>query len=212
MTEPDVTLTDYGLAIECILFVYLLLRAEVRHRPIRNWFALFFGSLGLAALLGGTVHGFFLDVHSTGSSILWPMTLMAIGLTALSAWGIGAVLQLPESLAKHVIRITSVLFAGYCVAVLFITQNFLIAILHYLPATIFLFIVFCIQFVHWQEKVILIGVIGLALTLGASGIQQFKISLHPVYLNYNALYHLIQAVALFMIFISARWYVSIRPT
>jgi hypothetical protein len=31
---------------------------------------------------------------------------------------------------------------------------------------------------------------------------------HPVYLNHNALYHLIEAVALFMIFRGAGWFVE----
>jgi hypothetical protein len=83
MTEPDVALTDYGLAIECALFSYLLYRRGGQ-QPLRGWFVLFFASTGLAAFTGGTVHGFFLDVETKGYAILWPLTLVAIGITALS--------------------------------------------------------------------------------------------------------------------------------
>lgn len=58
ITEPDVTLTDYGLALECVLFTYLLHQQGHWRNSIRAWFILFFGSVGLAALAGGTVHGF----------------------------------------------------------------------------------------------------------------------------------------------------------
>src|SRR3989442_3306611 len=45
MTEPDVALTDYALAIECALFAYLVRRRE---------HALFFGSAAVASLLRAT--------------------------------------------------------------------------------------------------------------------------------------------------------------
>jgi hypothetical protein len=35
-------------------------------------------------------------------------------------------------------------------------------------------------------------------------VQQLRIAVHPVYLNHNALYHVIQFVALWMIFVAAR--------
>ena len=168
--------------------------------------------MGLAALAGGTVHGFFLDVNSTGFAILWPISLIAIGVAALSAWGIGAVLQFSEPVARLIILVASVVFTGYCAMVLFVTQNFLIAIVHYLPAAIFLLFVLSTQYVQSREWGILIGVIGLALIFIASFIQQLGISLHPVYFNHNALYHFIIAVALFMIFRTARWFVVARST
>ncbi len=40
--------------------------------------------------------------------------------------------------------------------------------------------------------------------LVAAGVQQLGIALHPVYFDHNALYHLIQAVAVLMLFLSAR--------
>src|SRR2546422_6430208 len=52
--------------------------------------ALFFGSAAVASLAGGTVHGFFLDVRTLGNAVLWRITLIAIGVTAASAWAIGA--------------------------------------------------------------------------------------------------------------------------
>lgn len=54
MAEPMTMLTDYAIALECILFAGLLLgRGWVE----RLWAAVF-SSVGGAALLGGTYHGF----------------------------------------------------------------------------------------------------------------------------------------------------------
>src|ERR1700675_2734292 len=105
MTEPAVTLTDYALAIECAVFVIALARLDARDRKLRFWFVVFFASIGAASVLGGTVHGFFLAASSPGRRILWPATLMAILVTSLAAWNIGAVLQLDERKAALVRRL-----------------------------------------------------------------------------------------------------------
>jgi hypothetical protein len=46
------------------------------------------------------------------------------------------------------------------------------------------------------------------LTFVAAGVQQAGVALGSIHFNHNALYHVIQAVALFMIFWSARWFVA----
>ena len=91
MTEPDVTLTDYALAVECLIFAVILHRKKSRYVRLGRWFTLFFASVCAASLFGGTVHGFFLDADSLGHAVLWPTSLLAIGLTAMTAWAIGAV-------------------------------------------------------------------------------------------------------------------------
>ena len=48
------------------------------------------------------------------------------------------------------------------------------------------------------------GIAGLVLTLIAAAIQQLRIGVHPQYLDHNALYHVVQAIALFLIFVAAR--------
>jgi len=205
ITEPDVTFTDYGLSVECALFTYLLYRQGNQRQQLQTWFIPFFASLGLAALTGGTVHGFFLDTKTTGYAILWPATLIAIGVTALAAWAIGARIQFPRPIARQIIILATIEFVGYCAIVLLITQAFWIAILNYLPAVGFLFIVFCLAYQRLRVKPLLIGLMGLVLTFVAAGVQKYRVAFHPVYFNHNALYHLIQAAALFMIFWAARW-------
>jgi hypothetical protein len=47
-------------------------------------------------------------------------------------------------------------------------------------------------------------VIGLALTFVAAAVQQAHVTVHPR-LGHNALYHLIQGIALALVFTCARW-------
>ena len=185
ITEPDVTFTDYGLAAECVLFTYLLGRRGNRQQLLRTWF---------------------LDDETAGHRVLWPATLLAIGVTTLAAWIVGARIQFSRGVARAISIAAVLQFVGYCVVVLFIVQTFRVAILNYLPANIFLLVVFFLTYIRVRKGAVLIGLVGIVLTFVGAGVQQAGIVVHPVYFNHNALYHIIQAAALFMIFWSARWF------
>lgn len=208
MTEPDVTLTDYGLAIECGLFLYLLHRRGQRAKPVGAALLLFFGSVGVATLAGGTVHGFFLDGDTVGHLVLWRIALIAIGATALSAWTIGAGLLFSAPMARRIIHVARAGYAGYLVLALFVTQDFLLAVLFHFPAALFLLGVLAVTYARTRERWSLITAFGVSLTFVASAVQQGGIALHPSYFNHNALYHLIQAVALWLLYLGFR---SIAP-
>jgi hypothetical protein len=204
MTEPAVTLTDYALAIEAAVFVFALVRPEVRDRTVRFWFVVFFASVAVASALGGTVHGFFPDASSPGRAIFWRASLLSILVTSLAAWNISAILELDERGATLVRRLAIAQLAVFSLIVLSISSKFYIAILAYLPSTLILMFALASTYRRRREPAIGWGVAGLALTLVAAAVQQLRIGFHPVYFNHNALYHVIQGVALGMIFVAAR--------
>ena len=195
MKEPDVTLTDYALALECAVFCVLLIRGGPWTQSLRRWWTFFFASVGTAALIGGTVHGFL-----PGNAVLWTATLLTLGAASLAAWMIGAhLLGLPA-----VRRAAIALLVIYVGVVLFVRQEFFVAIAMYLPSTLFLLVAMVQVHRVTREHAVAIGIWGLALTFVAAAVQQLKVGLHPVYFNHNALYHLIQFVALWLLFIAAR--------
>jgi hypothetical protein len=204
MTDPAVTLTDYALAIECAVFVIALIRLGARDRRLCFWFVLFFASAGAASAFGGTVHGFFLAASSPGRRILWPATIFAILVTSLVAWNIGAVLQLDERRAILVRRLALAQLVIFSLVVIFITSRFYVGIIAYLPSTLFMLFALLATYRRGHNPAIRWGVTGLALTLAAAAGQQLRVSIHPVYFNHNALYHVIQGAALGMIFVAAR--------
>jgi hypothetical protein len=162
----------------------------------------FFCAIGLAALLGGTEHGFLLDDTTLTHLLVWKGTLVAIGASALAAWLAGAEL-IAAGPARWIKAGAVVLFVGYLVAVAR-SNAFLVAIVHYLPAVVFLLAVFAWRYVRDREALYAWGLASLLLTLAAAGVQQARIGVHPVLFDHNALYHLIQAAALLLLFIAAR--------
>jgi hypothetical protein len=206
MVDPDVTLTDYLLAIECGVFVYLLYRNRGVRGPLRSWFLQFFGSIGLAALAGGTVHGFFSEAGSRGQAVLWPMMMLAIGLAAVAAWSIGARLLLSEVGARRVEIAATLQFLIYAVIILLATPSYRFAIANYIPAGLFLLIVLLILHRRVKRLEVLVTAGGLILSFIAAAVQVGGVGLHPDYFDHNALYHLLEVVALFMIFRGAHPY------
>jgi hypothetical protein len=204
MTQVDVILTDYGLAAECVCFSILIARRRTGTHAFPARFLAFFFSIAIAAAAGGTVHGFFLDETSLGHRILWPFTLIVIGITALSGVQIGAALQFSRPAAVYVNGGALALFLTYIVVVLFVRRDFLIAIVDYLPALVFMGAAFLLSYLRQRKPAFLIGFLGICMMLFAATAQQRKIGIHPRYFDHNALYHLLQGIALFMVFLAAR--------
>ena len=202
MLEPAVTLTDYLIAVECLVVCLLLRRAS--RGDMRFSFTLMFAGIGIAAAAGGTVHGFFPDATSLPYAVLWRVTLLGIGVMAMAGWRIGAGLLLDVNMARLARSLASVEFALYALFVVFISQKFMAAIVNYLPAVLFTLWAFIWHYRKARARAVMMGIVALLLTFASSAVQMLKISAHPVYLDHNVLYHLMQFVAIALLYVTAR--------
>jgi hypothetical protein len=205
MHEIDVALSDYAISFFTTIFAVSLLRSQAENAGARQWLVVLFLSLAVGAFFGGTTHGFFPDNESLGNDILWPATMIAMGITALGAWNVGAALVFQSRLILLVSILSSIAFAIYCGYILFVSQAFIVAIVNYLPASLFLLVAFGVVTYRTRSRLAFAGVCGVILTFVAAGIQQLKIAVHPDYLTYNTLYHLVQLAGLWLIFLGGRW-------
>ena len=89
IAEPAVTLTDYGLVLECLILAFLLGRQHSKSTGLRQWFIVLFSALGFAAFMGGTAHGFIYDKSSLLHTVVWDLSLIGIGVVSLVLWMIG---------------------------------------------------------------------------------------------------------------------------
>jgi hypothetical protein len=160
--------------------------------------------VAVAAFLGGITHGFLPDEHARLYRVVWVSTLIAIGVAALASWAIGARLIFDGKAVERVTAFAALLFAAYIAVVIFVSQAFTVAVVHYLPAAGFLLFAFAYAWRRRPSRLLAAGIAGVALTFVAAAVQQGRIGLHPRYFNHNALYHLIQAFALLLIFLAAR--------
>lgn len=204
LIEPDVALTDFGLAAECALFAGWLVWRGAGGSALGCWFVVLFVALGLGALLGGITHGFLPDTGSDVARMVWNATLIAIGVAALASWAVGAHVLLVKDTARWVVAAAALLFALNVAVVLYVSQSFLVAIAFYAPAIVFALIAFVLAYRASGRAVLLFAIAGIVLSLIAAVIQQTQTGIAALGLSHNALYHVVQAVGLLLIFLTAR--------
>jgi peptidoglycan/LPS O-acetylase OafA/YrhL len=195
--EPGTTITDLMLSVECVILAILALRTS---HPLRwkAWACVFFLATAAAALAGALSHGWLNDDATLAARVAWRSTLIALGLAGLGAWGLGSLGINDNVISRRVRSGASLALLGYIAAVLAGNDAFVVAIAFYLPSAIFLMAVLA---AHHRRPGAKVGIAGLALMFIGAGLQQAGVALAPPHLDHNVLYHLIQMVALPLLFI-----------
>ena len=214
MTEPDVALTDYALALECAVFACSLARAPSTASAsptgrsagwLRMGSMAFFAFLALAAVCGGTLHGFYLDGSAPGHSIWWKSALLAMGAAVSAGWVVAACLLVDGCGGRRVFGLAALAFVVYAGLVLGVVADFRLALAGCLIITPALLA----GFVRASRRPgspprIRLAVWGLVLSVVGAALQQLQLGLHPRWFNHNAVYHAVEAVALALIFAGTR--------
>src|SRR5262245_28920817 len=180
MNEPDVALTDFVLALIAALFVRLLSRRPTKSKLLRCWLLTFFASVGAASFAGGLVHGFFPDTDAAGI-VLWRIVLLAIGTATLAEWSVGAMLLFPERIARWIRAAAAVEFAVYAFLVLFVVQDFWIAVVDNGPGAFCFMIGLAWSYRRMNDPWLLAAAAGMGMTMIAGLLQQMQVGLHAKY-------------------------------
>lgn len=195
------------IALECAIFIFLLAKIPTSEPRLKLLSIFMYISLGVAAFVGGTYHGFFLDTPF-GVKYVFTLTLIIIGLVPLSSWLLCAEIMPIKGLKKFLYYFAPINFIVYIIIVLLSSRVFIIAIINYLPALIALLIVFAWLAVIMKKGHLYIGVLGLVLSLVASALHSARISFDALNLSANSLYHIIQGIALLCFYIGIKWLIK----
>jgi len=204
MTQLDVTLTDYAITLLCLVLFGGIARRNFNYPALKRLWLLFFASVAVGSLTGGSVHGFFLDESSLGYRVLWPITLIALGITASSTWVIAGLLAFGRKALKYVIIFSMISFLVYTIVVLRYSQSFVVVIINYLPPMIFLLLTAVNNYRKSRAQYLLWIATGVGISFIGAYVQQAQIAIHPHYFNHNSTYHLLQAFGLFALFRGAK--------
>ena len=214
MSDAIVVITDYMLAIENLVFAGCLTLsgprlAEGDRGPgdYRRWCRLFYGTSAAASFLGGANHTANFQKYC-GPDTLWPLAIGVIGLTTFSAWCKGALIFPWPRVRRAVPVLAGVQLAVYLWLVAAGSRDFSIVIFNYFPALIFLTAAMISSAARSKAPAAFSGVGGALLVFAASALQQMKFTLHPVYANYNTLYHGLLMLAFWGLYRFDRWFLS----
>ena len=209
ISEPATLVTDYLLA----LFTGVLGRrlgsiasaAEwsgfIETARAQRWWSVAFLATAVAGAAGGTVHGFQHEMPRAATNLLWLVTLESLVLAAFAVVSAAIVLGGWGWRTRFIATFAAgVAFGSYG---LWVIRNpvFLMAILAYGAA--FAVLVGVRLFARPLDlggRLLLAGVV---LSLIAAGIQQSGVAIHR-YFNHNDLYHVVQAVAVWFLYLAAR--------
>lgn len=199
MSETAVALTDYALVAESSALAVWLARVAPPSRERSLWLG-FYAATAVAALTGGTVHGFFTAAPSLIGSALWIVTMLAIGVTGVTVLALAGEIGWPGPVARKLALLGLVELVGYAAVVIGVTQAYWLALAQYAPFGALWLAVLARAWWRRRERADLLGLIGLALSFVAAGVQFFGVAIPAVGLDRNSLYHVIQAAGLWLLF------------
>jgi hypothetical protein len=184
VTEPTTTITDYILAVECLILGVLLLRDNWM------WGTAFFG-LAIAAAAGGSYHGFIGSMNPVPAQIVWKVTLYSIGIATLFLLAATVCSYFANPWKYLLLGITMVQFVVY---VYFISRHndFRFVIYNYVPAMVAMILMALLHRNLWLVGAVLISFAGAA-------IQRSGIQLHRNF-NFNDMYHIVQMVGMYFFY------------
>jgi hypothetical protein len=202
MLEPDVALTDFALAAQCAALAVVLLIRRSDNRALEQRFAALFSALAVASFLGGTWHAVFSGPPTDAGRWVWLAAMVALALAAACLWFIAAMLvpSIPWAERLRMIGICQV--AGQITLSGFATDAFAVGAIGILPGLFVLMALYLRIYMATRKPLVLIGLSGLALTALSGLVIAFGITLHPRWATPNAVYHVLEFLAFWLVFLS----------
>ena len=198
--DPDVVLTDLGLAI---LGGYLAWRLSNMpgQRTMLQRGAILMGGLAGAALWGAIFHAFFPAGTATLPGFLaWVPVTLSIVVAASAMLDLGLRLLLPR-IPLRLRQITLIAYGvSFTVVVLFVRESFGSIVYFYFPVLLLLLVAAGRQGLVRRTPGWTMIAAGLMVSAVAAVLQQSGVSIHPIYFDHNAVYHVVQALALIFIY------------
>lgn len=201
--DPDVVFTDLGLALLGAWFAWRLASAT-RQGSLGRTGALLMAGLASAAFWGAVFHAFFPeDTATLPGFIAWIPVTLSIVVAAATLLELGLRVLAP-GLRWQIRRSLVAAYAGaFALVVLLVDESFTTIVRFYVPALLLFLAAAAAQALRGGAGWTLIT-LGLILSAGAALLQQLRIALHPVYFDHNAVYHVVQAAALVLLYLGFR--------
>jgi hypothetical protein len=209
ISEPATLVTDYLLALFTgalgrrlgSLASAAVMLGFIDKARAQRWWSVAFMATAMAGAAGGTVHGFQRAMPRAVTNLLWLVTLESLVLAAFAVVSAAIVLGGWSWRTRFIATFAAgVAFGSYG---LWVIRNpvFLMAILAYGAAlAVLVGVQLFARRLDFGGWLLLAGVV---LSLVAAGIQQSGVAIHR-YFNHNDLYHVVQAVAVWFLYLAAR--------
>ncbi len=202
IAEPMTTLTDYLLALLAAWLGVRLLRPWAAARPrARTLLAASFATIALAAVVGGTSHGFRPFLGDGANAALWKVTVLSVGATAclfVAASAYASLSTRPRRILLGIVIAQLIVYTTWMMR----HDEFFWVIVNYVPQMVVVLVLQCVQIRRGAPGAGWL-VAGLLVTLGSAAIQASGFTLHR-HFNHNDLYHVVQMAGMMLLFRGGR--------
>ena len=196
--EPMTMLTDYALAGYTLYLAFRLLRADnALHMPRKLW-GYGFVATAIAALLGGTSHGFVHYLSVTADAIIWKSTLYCIG-AASCFMLLGIIVATFDSWLRTILSFFTL--AKFAVFGFWMMghSDFKYVIYDYVPSMVAILLIQVWLLIRSGAASAKWLIYGILVSFAAAGVQQSGFDLHQ-HFNHNDLYHVVQVAAMYLLY------------
>jgi hypothetical protein len=201
--EPMTALTDLLLTVFTVVWALSLAKItqEISDATLVYWSNAYWMT-ALSAFLGALSHGIGPNLPVKSRAVLWRLTLIAIGWTAFFML-MGTFQNILSADSMRWLRwIPIILIIFYHIA-LFKRDEFSTAILFYAPVMVIVLIAYSYAYLYLAIASALNVAIGMIISFIAAFIQFKKFGLHK-HFNHNDIFHVVQLVGLYFIYLGIR--------
>ena len=197
--DADVVLTDLGLAVLGAWLAWKLARTPATATLARSG-VLIMAALASAAFWGAVFHAFFPGTSTRAGFMAWmpvALSIAVIGTALLVLAFRVAAPRVPPSVRRGIGAVYGIAFA---LTVLLVDSSYRTIVCFYAPVVLLFLVVAVRQAVKTGSSGWTLIAVSFGVSLLAAAVQQARISVHPEYFDHNAVYHVLQAIALVLLY------------
>ena len=198
--DPDVVFTDLGLTLLGAGLGWRLWTAP-GGRTITRAGAVVMGALASAAFWGAIFHAFFPAKTATPAGfVAWVPVVLSILAVAAVLLDLGLRVSTPRLALRYRRTIVLAYAAVFAAVALLVDASFSTIVRFYVPILVLFLLVAAWQAARthgpgWTQIAASFGI-----SVLAAALQQARVSIHPERFDHNAVYHVLQAVALVLLY------------
>lgn len=198
--DPDVALTDLALALLGGYLGWRLWAASGRGPMARDG-AIVLWALASAAFWGAVFHAFFPDGTRTSSGFLaWVPVVLSILVVASALLHLALRVSMPRLPRPARVAIVASYALAFGAVTLLVDASYGVIVRFYSPVLVLFLVAAVIHAARTRARGWTLIAISFALSLVAAVLQQARVALDPEYFDHNALYHVLQGVALVLMY------------
>ena len=196
--DADVVLTDLALSALGAYLAWRLFRVPAKGILVRHGVVIM-AALASAAFWGALFHAVFPGTSTRIGFLAWLPVALSIAVIGMALLALALRVVAPRIPQRARRAAVAVYGAAFVLTVVLVDSSYRTIVCFYAPVVVLFLVVAAAQAVRTRNRGWTLIAASFALSLFAAWVQQSGISIHP-HFDHNALYHVLQGIALVLLY------------